>query len=69
MNCKKENSIKDSLKSCEKCRAVWHTATTLVETYKKGGYSYYYDFPHYGLEKKICPRCKEAKNELYSYCN
>ena len=54
----------DPLKSCDTCRAVWHKSTVLVEMYKKGGYSYYYDFPHYGLEKKECPNCKEAKYEL-----
>ena len=42
------------------CRIVWHTATVLVEPYKKGGYSYYQDFPHYGLDKKECPRCEEG---------
>ena len=57
----------DPLKSCQKCRIVWQTATTLVEPYKKGGFSYYQDFPHYGLKKKQCPRCKEAKHELHSY--
>tara|TARA_R110000765_G_C18472328_1_gene551362 strand:+ start:245 stop:460 length:216 start_codon:yes stop_codon:yes gene_type:complete len=57
----------DPLKSCEECRMVWQTATTLVEPYKKGGFSYYQDFPHYGLKKQQCPRCKEAKYELYSY--
>tara|TARA_R110002051_G_scaffold212812_1_gene277866 strand:- start:383 stop:580 length:198 start_codon:yes stop_codon:yes gene_type:complete len=49
----------DPLKSCQKCRVVWQTATTLVEPYKKGGFSYYQDFPHYGLKKKQCPRCVE----------
>ena len=57
----------DPLKSCQKCRIVWQTATTLVEPYKKGGFSYYQDFPHYGLKKQQCPRCKEAKHELHSY--
>ena len=55
----KKDSIGDPLKSCSKCRVVWHTATVLVEPYKRGGYSYYYDFPHYGLDKVDCPRCKE----------
>lgn len=63
------HQIVDPLKSCQKCRIVWQTATILVEPYKKGGYSYYQDFPHYGLKKKQCPRCKEAKHELQSYSN
>mgnify|MGYP003135215021 FL=1 len=60
------DSLTDPLKSCEKCRVVWHTATRLVEPYKRGGYSYYYDFPHYGLEKINCPRCEEVPDECYA---
>ena len=62
MRSKVEDSISDKLKSCQKCRVVWHTATNLVEPYKRGGYSYYYDFPHYGLDKKECPRCEEVSH-------
>lgn len=62
MRTKREDSISDKLKSCDKCRIVWHKATILVEPYKKGGYSYYYDFPHYGLDKKECPRCEEVSH-------
>ena len=62
MRAKLENSISDKLKSCTSCRIVWHKATILVEPYKKGGYSYYQDFHHYGLDKKECPRCEENAN-------
>ena len=58
------SAINDPMKSCKKCRVVWHKATTLVEPYKNGGYSYYRDFPHYGLNKIDCPRCQEDKYEL-----
>ena len=61
MRSKVEDSISVILKSCQKCRVVWHTATNLVEPYKRGGYSYYYDFPHYGLDKVDCPKCEENK--------
>ena len=57
MTVKRNDPINDKLKSCDTCRIVWHTATVLVEPYKRGGYSYYQDFPHYGLDKKECPRC------------
>jgi len=66
MRYKQQDSISNQLKSCNICRVVWHTATTLVEPFKKGGYSYYYDFPHYGLKKKKCPRCKEKIHVCYS---
>ena len=62
----KKDSYNDPLKSCGKCRIVWHTATVLVEPYKRGGYSYYYDFPHYGLDKVDCPRCEEDKHVTYA---
>jgi len=54
----------DDLKSCKKCNIVWQTATILVEPYKKGGYSYYQDFPSYGLKKRVCPRCKPKEREV-----
>ena len=62
------NGLGDPLKSCQSCRVVWHTATNLVEPYKKGGYSYYYDFPHYGLEKVECPRCIKEGSKSEQLC-
>ena len=61
------NKNADSLKSCQKCRTVWHKVSQLTRNYYAEDYDYYEDFPHYGLDKKECPRCKEAKHELYSY--
>ena len=52
----------DKLKSCDKCRKVWHKTYRITRTVNYNGYSYYNDFPHYGLEKVDCPKCKEIKN-------
>ena len=62
MKYKEQDTVSDQLRSCDKCRVVWQTATLLVEPYKRGGYSYYQDFPHIYLEKEECPRCKEEAN-------
>lgn len=63
---KKVSAINDPMKSCSECRIVWHKATLLVDPYRNGGYSYYLDFPHYGLDKQICPRCEEVEHECYA---
>ena len=49
-----------SIKLCTECKRCWQ----LVRTWKDGGYGqmspiYYYDYPSYGKEKKICKECKE----------
>tara|TARA_R100001082_G_scaffold110744_1_gene91582 strand:- start:3183 stop:3374 length:192 start_codon:yes stop_codon:yes gene_type:complete len=54
----------DALKSCQKCRKVWQNSTRFTDPYNnKDGESYYDDFPHYGLIKVECPKCKEVKSE------
>ena len=58
---------KDPFKSCIKCRMVWHRSARLVKNYYLNSqYEYYKDFPHYGLDKVDCPKCKEVTHELSS---
>jgi len=58
---------KDPFKSCNKCRMVWHKSGRLVKSYYKNSkYEYYKDFPHYGLDKVDCPKCKETENGCYA---
>ena len=55
------------LKSCQSCRKVWQNSTRLIDPYSnEGKESYYDDFPHYGLKKATCPKCKEKENECYA---
>ena len=61
MRSKQQDSISDRFKSCNTCRTVWHKVSKLTRNYYAGSYDYYKDFPHYGLEKKECPRCEEEK--------
>lgn len=56
-------AFNEELKSCNKCRTVWQYATAFVNPYaNKSGPAYYKDFPHYGLPKDTCPRCKEVNH-------
>ena len=65
---KYSNANSDPLKGCQKCRIVWQRKAAMQRSYYNDGYDYYRDFPHYGLEKATCPRCKreETKNGCYA---
>tara|TARA_R100000458_G_C8183913_1_gene179977 strand:- start:324 stop:524 length:201 start_codon:yes stop_codon:yes gene_type:complete len=54
----KRGTFDDSLKSCQECRMVWQTKAAMQKSYYSDQHDYYKDFPHYGLEKVTCPRCK-----------
>jgi len=57
-----KKAFDDALKSCQTCRMVWQNSTPFVDPYNnKGGESYYHDFPHYGLMKVKCPKCKRKE--------
>ena len=60
MRSKIPNKNSDIFKSCTSCRVVWHKASQITRNYYASDYDYYEDFPHYGLTKKECPRCKEG---------
>ena len=60
MRAKQQDSISDRFKSCNTCRIVWQKISQLTRNYYAEDYDYYQDFPHYGLTKKKCPRCKEG---------
>ena len=62
MRAKQQDSISDKFKSCNTCRIVWQQISQLTRNYYAEPYDYYKDFPHYGLEKQICPRCEEVPN-------
>ena len=54
------------LNSCQQCRIVWQKSSPYVNPYSNGKENYYKDFPHYGLNKEICPKCKEVKHGITS---
>ena len=62
MRIKQQDSISNKFKSCTSCRIVWQKASQLTKSYYAESYDYYKDFPHYGLDKKECPRCEEVPN-------
>ena len=56
----KQIALKWELKSCNDCRKVWQSGSALVNPYDNTGKENYYDdFPHYGLTRAKCPKCKE----------
>lgn len=57
----KRGTFDDSLKSCQKCRIVWQIKGAMQKSSYNDGHDYYKDFPHYGLEKATCPRCKREE--------
>ena len=64
---KSTNKNADPLKGCQKCRIVWQRKAAMQKSYYNDDYDYYKDFPHYGLEKVTCPRCKREETENGCY--
>ena len=58
---KRKKSIYGILLHCKKCDRVWEQDRAM-RNYKNHGIEYYKEFPTFGLQRKQCPNCKEAKN-------
>tara|TARA_R100000458_G_C8262319_1_gene237686 strand:- start:1057 stop:1254 length:198 start_codon:yes stop_codon:yes gene_type:complete len=62
------NKNTDPLKSCQSCRKVWHKKAAMQKSYYNDGHDYYMDFPHYGLPKVKCPKCKKGEMHDNNKC-
>ena len=54
------------VKYCPKCKFCWELDKYQSQQYQnkekdRKAYNYYENFPKYGKEKKVCPRCKQLK--------
>ena len=58
---KRKKSIYGILLHCKKCNRV-SEQDRAMRNYKNHGIEYYKEFPTFGLQRKQCPNCKEAKN-------
>ena len=47
-----------TIKYCFKCKRCWQLVLSGWREAKNIMPSYYYDFPSYGKEKKLCKECK-----------